>query len=827
MGIQTALAWIAHRKAFAFVAGAFVIACILRLNDVSVYTPDSCRYVVVGNSLAHGQGWLDPTKPDPERFMINPPLYSLLIAPVELLFPLSRLSLIAVKIWTVLWGLLSVILLYEFLRRTLGGRAAAAGAFIFALNPLLVIFASEALSDAPFLAFLMLALLACETGPSREAEESPNVFALGLCATALPLIREAGIAAVIAAAAYLASRRRIGQAVIILLFAASLLALWYVRNQAWSQAENGSQATNPSILFRQYFTSPGSSFLEEFAYRLWYSLKAYIPQAGAMLFDTFGAGQLSDLIINPSPVYRGIAFALDALKPGVIVFTLGLVLFGAYRDVRESPTASLRMVFVCSYAAVILIFPAHDIRYLLPCLPLAVYYFLRGAKGLLSARPVRDRYVVAAAALLMIPNLAGIYETVSANLAYNFAPERLINSPTLPAAFRYQWKRTESWIRDHVPENVVIATPVKDIVLASGNRKILEMDPGVTLAEFEALVRNNRVEYLFAPAQWKDLRSYEFPMRESRRFWFEPMPEARNFMKVHSRFIEPKVLTPPHEPFDTLSPTELLRRGRNELVRGNYRSASLTLHRVLLLAPMEAEVLYQVMVADLMAGDTVDAQEQYRKILTVQQTYSYIDHGRSHWDAIELLAGGRASTVPEDRAVKSFEAASLYWNLGYPRRAAELLDTMMSADSSYFFGLLWGVNINLRLGDTSRAKAYLTRLRAIDATNSVVKAFEQVFDLCDSLTLTPRAGERSRLHFGIASLYDRIGLADEAFDEAEMAIGENPGRIDALLLIAQLLERRSRSLAAEKAYGQVLIREPGNRLAIARIDSLRRRPSGE
>src|SRR5258706_3196452 len=172
---------------------------------MSVYTPDSCRYVVVGNSLAHGRGWVDDTQPDPERFMINPPLYSLLIAPVEFFFPLS---LIAVKIWTILWGLLSVILFHLFLRRTLGQRAAMIGAVIFAFNPMLVLFSSQALSDAPFLAFLLLAMLACEEGSSGGAYKGPNIFLLALSVSALPLIREAGIALVVAAVLFLALRGR-------------------------------------------------------------------------------------------------------------------------------------------------------------------------------------------------------------------------------------------------------------------------------------------------------------------------------------------------------------------------------------------------------------------------------------------------------------------------------------------------------------------------------------------------------------------------------------------------------------------------------------------
>ena len=79
----------------------FLAAGFLRLNDLSLYTPDSSRYLIWGNSLAHGHGYLDDTQPDADRVVIHAPLYALLIAPVEFIFPLS---LTAVKIWTLLWG---------------------------------------------------------------------------------------------------------------------------------------------------------------------------------------------------------------------------------------------------------------------------------------------------------------------------------------------------------------------------------------------------------------------------------------------------------------------------------------------------------------------------------------------------------------------------------------------------------------------------------------------------------------------------------------------------------------------------------------------------
>src|SRR6267154_1765915 len=83
-----------------FICLLFIAAGILRLNDLSLYTPDSTRYVIWGSTLAEGKGFIDVTQPDQDRFVVHAPLYAVLIAPVEIFFPLS---VIAVKLWTLLW----------------------------------------------------------------------------------------------------------------------------------------------------------------------------------------------------------------------------------------------------------------------------------------------------------------------------------------------------------------------------------------------------------------------------------------------------------------------------------------------------------------------------------------------------------------------------------------------------------------------------------------------------------------------------------------------------------------------------------------------------
>lgn len=73
------------------IAGIFLVLAILNLNSLLLYTPDSARYLIWGNSLASFCGFLDATEVEVARYVVHAPLYSILIAPVLYIFLESRL----------------------------------------------------------------------------------------------------------------------------------------------------------------------------------------------------------------------------------------------------------------------------------------------------------------------------------------------------------------------------------------------------------------------------------------------------------------------------------------------------------------------------------------------------------------------------------------------------------------------------------------------------------------------------------------------------------------------------------------------------------------
>ena len=192
-------------KGILFICLIFFIAGMLRLNDLSFYTPDSSRYLIWGNSLAHGKGFVDETLPDPDPYVVHAPLYSVLIAPVEFFAPYST---VMVKAWTLLWGVLAVLLLYAWLCRAIGKSGALVGAILFAANPLFWLYATEVLSDAPFIAAVLGVFYLCERMCATDERKLSEQIFLLVAVLFASMVREVGAVVAVAAVVFLFFHKR-------------------------------------------------------------------------------------------------------------------------------------------------------------------------------------------------------------------------------------------------------------------------------------------------------------------------------------------------------------------------------------------------------------------------------------------------------------------------------------------------------------------------------------------------------------------------------------------------------------------------------------------
>jgi tetratricopeptide (TPR) repeat protein len=195
-----------------------------------------------------------------------------------------------------------------------------------------------------------------------------------------------------------------------------------------------------------------------------------------------------------------------------------------------------------------------------------------------------------------------------------------------------------------------------------------------------------------------------------------------------------------------------------------------------------------------------------------------------------------ARNVPptQERAIKMNDLARLYWNMGYRQTAERISDQSLQLDSAYFWGLLWGFHFNRLNGDTADVHRYLRQLDAIAGGNQVVVVFHRFLAIDDTLGRTSDGATRSALHLEEGRLYQKIELFEEALDEAERALGADPGNTGARELMAEVFLTKGRELLddakgprmngplrlASRYYDEVASAEPANALARAKADTL-------
>lgn len=805
----------------ALLAALFAVAGYLRMNDLTLYSPDSIRYVIWGTSIAGGRGFVDDTQPDPQWFVEHAPLYPVLIAPAEFFFPDS---LVAAKAVSLLWGLLALMLMHRWLSKRLGPLPALLGSLLMVCNPLLLVYSSEALSEAPFVAFLCLALVLSEDVAARKGSSGYRLPMLLAIVGTIGLLREIGVAVVAGVILYFALQKQWRRAALMFLAAAVCLGLWYVRNQILVPLPEGATKANTELVFEHFVTPAGTSLVSELWQRIWISAGSYAWQlAGSILYPLHGSGQVNlavDAVAMP-----GFARIILAASASI------LLLFGVSSDWKDRTAAILRASIAVGYLLLVFIFPVHDIRFLFPLLPLMIFYILKGA-GALGAKYSRiaawgkPAILIPLVALVMVPNLIVMADIIDVNLAYRRSPQNLyqelVKRESYPTIYTFPWSLVGDWVRDSVAEGSTIASPEKFLAISVGQRKVLEANPGLTLPLFEKMIRDYDVAYLASRSRLGNYKLYEFLMAESKRYRFDQVFSAGNvsLFRVTSLLRHPDLAAAARPLPDTTGASGLLRQGRAKFLREDYAGAVERFSRGMLVAPGEAEFLYQTALAHSMQGNAAAARRVYEELLVSPQSASLSTLARVHLDAMDVAISAIGVPATQERAIKMNDLARLYWNLGYESRAEGIADVSLRLDSTHFWGLLWGFHFNLQNGDTADARRYYGQLERLSADNQVVVSFRRLLAIGDSLRWVRDRPSRSELHLSAGRLYQLIELFEESLDEGERALAEDPENVAAKQLLGEVFQTKGVPRMANAYYGAVLSAEPGNALVRARRDSL-------
>lgn len=330
---------------------------------------DSAIYISLARSLAAGQGYVYMG----EHYGLHPPLFPLLLAPIEWLFGDSFWLM---HLLIVSCALAAIACAWQFLRRGVSERTAYAVALLTAFSPEVYRQSSLVSSDVPFLLLSLLALLAA-AGHRRDPERTPaGLVAAAVIAAAA--MRELGCLLAVAAALRILSdrllplKRRVRSAAIIL-----------------------SATVAAGLLWKGYvvLSAPGS--WREAFYHESMLLSGRGPAAAAQ--DPARSEPLSERWLSNARTYVDVLPSVVVAGPvprRIARGVAGLVIFGWILALFRWRTEA--ELYVPLYMAVLLSIPLAPVsRYFLPVLPFLFAYALH---PLLLAAQIHRRFRGSAAA---------------------------------------------------------------------------------------------------------------------------------------------------------------------------------------------------------------------------------------------------------------------------------------------------------------------------------------------------------------------------------------------------------------------------------------------
>lgn len=785
----------------------FAAAGIYALNDISIYTPDSTRYLVWARSLASFAGYQDATTPDPTRYVVHAPLYALLLAPVALA---ATGSIIAAKIFTLGAGCATLFFAYLWYSRSAGKGIALAGALLLALNPLFFLFSIEVLSDVPFAACLLASWLLIAKVEEDERFRPGLAALLALSVAAALLLREIGVSVLLSSVLYLAIRKRVREAAMSFAIPALIYAAWYIRNELFVAAVENPPLTNAKIFSYHFLTSADASLLQEFMARMGNNLSIYGGLVGDLLFAPLFFSMQFDLISPADPVMKGLLEILGILRWPIMAFAIASTLYGLNVDLKTSPGALLRLLFLAFYTGVMLTYPINDIRFLLPMLLLMIFYSCVGWNALRkggvadAGMTFAGKAAVALALLFLVPNL--IWNALFARTSASFTAspvayaESVRDDRTAPTHFTKPFRLAGEWIGTNMDAGAVIMTQWKDLAVWVGDRKVLNVDQTIGLDEFESQLRDYRVGLLVSQLKRSGISEFAIQMHQTERFDFQLAHRVGNteMYRVTER-------TAPH---GTAADASAFDSSLTSLEKGDYAGASARLEELWKGDNRNVTALFMLAASRACGGEFDRADSLFGILRSFPQSGIYLAKAAMQQQLIQTVRSAPSVPVQEQRADMLANAAAGYWNAGLRFRARELIIEALRADSGSVAAAVFGFHFALRENDLPEATRLAGRLDQSAPQHPLVPVLRAIVGIHDTLRLVPGPELRSDLYGRLGRHFSSIGLHEDAIDCLRNAIGVRVDDADLALLLAKTYVGKRRYAPARDLLIAVLARHP-------------------
>ena len=399
---------------------------------------DNTEFIILARSLAQGEGLVHINSPDPQPATKYPFGLPLLLAPLAWFFPGDWVPM---KAWVLVIFSLGMGILYQLVKERAGALPALAtvalsltvgksylthGPDDIVYGPLLLHYAHQVMSEAPYLTFSLLALWLIERGVGREGVRDNWWLIAGfVCTMWAYYIRTVGIALVAAVLAYLLLRRDFRRGLMFAVAAFTCWLPWTLRNRA---VGGDSVYIKQLFMVNPYHPDRGLLDFGGFVERFFAHVQLYLTR------------ELPNTLV---PYFTG---AETLLHPAALLL-VGLAVAATTLCVKRGENLLL-LLYAGFFIGVVLLWPWPGDRFLMPIVPILIFL------AVWVVLWVRDRVAVhnAGAGRFLVWGILLVFFSATLGGVKRLADYSEADYPP-------QWSRyyqAGQWLKTHTPEDAIV-----------------------------------------------------------------------------------------------------------------------------------------------------------------------------------------------------------------------------------------------------------------------------------------------------------------------------------------------------------------------------------
>lgn len=375
----------------------FIVLTGLAITPFLSPNGDNASYILLSDSLLSGKGYTNTDYPGEPAETQYPPLLPFLLMPILAVFGQNYFVM---KIIALVFGALGLKVMFRYLQEISSNETAWIATLLTAVNATYIFFASSILTETLYVFLSGCVLIkVSELYKSEKDSLAPILFCAILIALSF-YARTIGATLALSMCGFLFLKKRYKAAILLATFTGLLLLPWAlrsieIRNSYFDQLTEESAGE----------TDVGSLIV---IYRLAQNIPRYV---GKSFIDLLGGPAIADL-----PPYTP-AKVLSS------IFLSALLLYGYLGSfIKRGLTLENTYLFV--YIGILLVWPYHDARFLLPILPLLVFYLIDGLDNFptMSER-FRIRFQTTIVGALLILGVGSSCHLIYQNRTDYYSPE--------------------------------------------------------------------------------------------------------------------------------------------------------------------------------------------------------------------------------------------------------------------------------------------------------------------------------------------------------------------------------------------------------------------